>query len=100
MNKKKRQQYENQPNARRGVSIAYQKLIRPNPTYNSLLDEMDVEVKDFGPKDYRLSANGEPVFEGTYKDKARAKNALYDYVKKMIEESDWKMMNGHKVFNK
>jgi len=92
-----RQKYGNLPGATRGVVREYRKLIRPNPQYQSLLDEMDVEVRAFGNKDFRIRANSEPVGESSYKDLAHAREVLFDYVQNKRAQG-WKVMNERREY--
>lgn len=86
------------PPAQRGVVRTYAKVMRANPRYASLLDEIDVEVREFGPKDYRVSADGQRVEEGSYKDLGVANQALRRYVERKKREG-WRVLNEREDFN-
>lgn len=93
-----RQKYGNLPGATRGVVREYKKLIRPNPQYQSLLDEMDVEVRVFGNRDYRVRSNSDQVGELSYKDLARAREVFHDYVDTKVAQG-WKVMNERRNYS-
>lgn len=86
------------PAALRGVVKTYAKLMRSNPKFASLLDEIDVEVRQFGPKDFRASAAGDRIEEGTYKDLGVANLAFKRYIERMKREG-WQVLNERENFN-
>lgn len=85
------------PPAERGVVRTYAKLMKPNDQYASLLDEVDVEVRQWGKKDYRVSAGSMPVGQGTYKDFGAANAAFRDYIEKK-KDAGWKVLNERQSF--
>ena len=86
------------PPALRGVVVTYAKVMRPNPKFASLLEEIDVEVRQFGPKDYRVTADGTRLEQGTYKDLGAANQVFRHYVERKKREG-WKVLNERENFD-
>ena len=82
--------YGDIPAAQRGVVKTYGKLIRSNRDSYTTVDEIDVEVRQWGRKDFRVTTNDETL--GTYKDLAAANGRFQEYTAKM-KGLGWKLMN-------
>ena len=82
--------YGNLPAAKRGVVKAYTKLIRSNRDSYMVVDEKDIEVRQWGNNDFRVTSNDENI--GTYKTLAAAKGRLQEYTAKMTA-AGWRVMN-------
>lgn len=80
------------PYAVRGVVKTFAKVMRTNPRHVSELDEIDVEVRQFGPSDYHASADGTPLEEGVYKDLGAANQAFRRYLDRKKREG-WQVLN-------
>lgn len=92
-----REKYGNRPAATRGITEAFQKLMRPNPEYPSLLDELDVEIRSYSAKDFRITSGGEPVKEGSYKDLGRAKSVFQQHIQQKVADG-WQKLNERKDY--
>lgn len=86
------------PGAERGRVVTFFKLLRSNPKQPVLLEEIDVEVRTFGPKDYRAKAAGSMLGEGIYKDAGLANEAVRTYIAKM-KNLGWTVMNERKDYS-
>lgn len=84
------------PYAVRGVVRTYAKVMRTDPRHVSELQETDVEVRQFGPKDYHVSADGTAIEEGVYKDLGAANVAFRKYVERKKREG-WQVLNERQI---
>lgn len=89
---KQKRKYENRPAAKRGIPLAYVKLLRSGLKYVTQMEEMDVELRKFDQNDYRVRINDQLLNNEIHKDAGHARRIMNEYVERMVSQG-WVKMN-------